>query len=96
MDESLLVTFILSPPKEIDEVLETQRTQVVADILGLDFLELEILNQDLLADDDSQWQTQLDIDFLAGDFLINVLDQINKILAQEFLSQPQMYLLRKQ
>ena len=68
-------------------MVETQRTQVVADILGLDFLELEILNQDLLANDDSQWQTQLDIDFLAGDFLIDVLDQINKILAQEFLSQ---------
>ena len=88
MDESFIGNLlILSPPKEIDEVQETQRTQVVADILGLDFLELEILNQDLLADDESQWQTQLDIDFLAGDFLIDVLDQINKILAQEFLSQ---------
>ena len=88
MDESFIGNLlILSPPKEIDEVQETQRTQVVADILGLDFLELEILNQDLLAEDDSQWQTQLDIDFLAGDFLIDVLDQINKILAQEFLSQ---------
>ena len=88
MDESFIGNLlILSPPKEIDEVVETQRTKVVADILGLDFLELEILNQDLLANDDSQWQTQLDIDFLAGDFLIDVLDQINKILAQEFLSQ---------
>lgn len=88
MDESFIGNLlILSPPKEIDEVQETQRTQIVADILGLDFLELDILNQDLLANDDTQWQTQLDIDFLAGDFLIDVLDEINKILAQEFLSQ---------
>ena len=88
MDESFIGNLlILSPPKEIDEVQETQRTQVVADILGLDFLEIEILNQDLLAEDSNQWQTQLDIDFLAGDFLIDVLDQINKILAAEFLSE---------
>ena len=38
MDESFIGNLlILSPPKEIDEVVETQRTKVVADILGLIF-----------------------------------------------------------
>ena len=88
----LLVTCLYFP-LEIDEVVETQRTQVVADILGLDFLELEI-RPHLLADDDSPRQTQLDID-LAGDFLINVLDPTYQDTCTRVFVQLQMCLLKR-
>lgn len=88
IDESLLGNLlIVSPPREIDEAEDQQSAQTMADILGLDFLEIDVLDQDLLAQDEQQWQTELDIDFLAGDFLGDVLAQLNKILAAEFLSE---------
>ena len=88
IDESLLGNLlIVSPPRELDEAEDEQSAQSMADILGLDFLEIDVLDQDLLANDEQQWQTELDIDFLAGDFLGDVLAQLNKILAAEFLSE---------
>ena len=88
INESLLGNLlIVSPPREIDKVDDQASAQRMADILGLDFLEIDVLDQDLLAQNDQQWQTELDIDFLAGDFLGDVLAQINKILSAEFLSE---------
>jgi len=88
IDESLLGNLlIVSPPREIEEAEDQQSAQTMADVLGLDFLEIDVLDQDLLANDEEQWQTELDIDFLAGDFLGDVLAQLNKILAAEFLSE---------
>jgi hypothetical protein len=71
----------------LDEAEDEASAQTMADVLGLDFLEIDVLDQDLLANDEQQWQTELDIDFLAGDFLGDVLAQLNKILAAEFLSE---------
>ena len=97
IDESLLGNLlIVSPPREIDDLEDEQSVQSVADILGLDFLEIDVLDQDLLAQDDQQWQTELDIDFLAGDFLGDVLAQLNKILAAEFLSELTDVFVKKQ
>ena len=88
INESLLGNLlIVSPPREINKVDDQASAQKMADILGLDFLEIDVLDQDLLAQNDQQWQTELDIDFLAGDFLGDVLAQINKILSTEFLSE---------
>lgn len=88
LDESFIGNLlILAPPKEMTQALETERAQDTADILGLDFLEINVLETDYLQDDEDQWQTQLDIDFLAGDFLGDVLAQINKVLSNQFLSQ---------
>ena len=88
IDESLLGNLlIVSPPREIEEAEDEASAQTMADVLGLDFLEIDVLDQDLLANDEEQWQTELDIDFLAGDFLGDVLAQLNKILAAEFLSE---------
>ena len=87
-DESLIGNMlILSPPQEIKEAEEEQRVQAVADILKIDFLEFAELNMDYLAVEEDKWYTELDVDFLAGDFLANVLDQVNKILAAQFLDQ---------
>lgn len=97
IDESLLGNLlIVSPPREIDDLEDEQSVRSVADILGLDFLEIDVLDQDLLAQDDEQWQTELDIDFLAGDFLGDVLAQLNKILAAEFLSELTDVFVKKQ
>ena len=86
-DESFLSNLlIVSPPREFDDLEDEESVKTMADILGLDFLEIDVLNQDLLAEDQEQWQTELDIDFLAGDFLGDVLAQLNKVLAAEFLS----------
>lgn len=87
-DESFLSNLlIVSPPREFDDIEDEESVQTMADVLGLDFLEIDVLDQDLLAEDQEQWQTELDIDFLAGDFLGDVLAQLNKILAAEFLSE---------
>ena len=87
-DESFLSNLlIVSPPREFDDLEDEASVQTMADILGLDFLEIDVLDKDLLAEDQEQWQTELDIDFLAGDFLGDVLAQLNKILAAEFLSE---------
>src|SRR5210317_1356767 len=45
------------------------------------------LNRDLLATKDDDNFEELDIDYLAQDFLADVLDQINKVLAESFLSE---------
>lgn len=88
LDESLIGNLlILSPPQEIEEAEEEQRVRAVADILKIDFLEFAELNVDYLAVEEDKWYTELDIDFLAGDFLADVLDQVNKILAAQFLDQ---------
>jgi hypothetical protein len=87
-DESFLSNLlIVSPPREFDDLEDEASVQTMADILGLDFLEIDVLDKDLLAEDQEQWQTELDIDFLAGDFLGDVLAQLNKILQAEFLSE---------
>jgi len=87
-DESFLSNLlIVSPPRELDDLEDEASVQSMADILGLDFLEIDVLDKDLLAEDQQQWQTELDIDFLAGDFLGDVLEQLNKILQAEFLSE---------
>jgi hypothetical protein len=87
-DESFLSNLlIVSPPREFDDLEDVASVQTMADILGLDFLEIDVLDKDLLAEDQEQWQTELDIDFLAGDFLGDVLAQLNKVLAAEFLSE---------
>jgi hypothetical protein len=44
---------------------------------------------DYLAEDEDKWFTELDVDYLAGDFLADVLDQVNKVLAAQFLDQLQ-------
>jgi len=88
INESLIGNLlIISPPREFDDLEDESSVKTMADILGLDFLEIDVLDQDLLAEDQEQWQTELDIDFLAGDFLGDVLAQLNKILAAEFLSE---------
>jgi SAM-dependent methyltransferase len=88
IDESMISNLlILSPPKELDPNEQRGDVEERADVLNIDFLEIDVLNEDLLATEESDTFTELDIDYLAGDFLADVLDQINKVLAAQFLEE---------
>ena len=88
IDESMISNLlILSPPKELDKSMARENAENRADVLNIDFLAIDVLNEDLLAPSEDETFTELDIDFLSGDFLADILDQINKILAAEFLSE---------
>lgn len=68
---------IVNPPQTIQE--ETDESNAVADsILDVDFLEFDELDQDELEQDDLEY-TELDIDYLAGNFLEDLLDVIQEV-----------------
>jgi hypothetical protein len=78
---------ILSPPSNLNKDEAVEEKKAVADVLDIDFLEIDVLNEDLLAVKDDEDFEELDVDYLSQDFLADVLDQINKVLAESFLSQ---------
>lgn len=78
---------ILSPPSNLNKDEAVEEKKAVADVLDIDFLEIDVLNEDLLAVKDDENFEELDVDYLAQDFLADVLDQINAVLAQSFLSE---------
>src|SRR6056300_1070753 len=88
VDESMISNLlILSPPSNLNRDEAVEEKKAVADVLDIDFLEIDVLNEDLLATKDDDNFEELDIDYLAQDFLADVLDQINKVLAESFLSE---------
>src|SRR5210317_1636579 len=83
VNESMISNLlILSPPKNLNTEDNANERKAVADVLDID-----ILNEDLLAVKDDTDFEELDVDYLAQDFLSDVLDAINKVLAESFLSQ---------
>jgi hypothetical protein len=77
LDESFINNLlIITPPKQIDDEKNREAIKAVANILDLDLLVFEELNTDYLAEGEAdRWQTDLDFDPLAGDFLFDALDQ---------------------
>src|SRR6056300_488832 len=77
LDESFINNLlIITPPKQIDDEMNRDAIKAVANILDLDLLVFEELNRDYLAEGEAdRWQTDLDFDPLAGDFLFDALDQ---------------------
>tara|TARA_R110001592_G_scaffold8778_1_gene47474 strand:- start:98 stop:1186 length:1089 start_codon:yes stop_codon:yes gene_type:complete len=69
---------IVSPPEE--KQLETNESSATASssILDTDFLDFDELEQDDLAEDDLEYQ-ELDIDYLATNFLEDLLDVIQEV-----------------
>jgi len=59
----------------------------VADALDIDFLQFDDLEVDHLEEDESQFSTGLEIDFLEQNFLADILKQINKELAKAMRSE---------
>src|SRR6056300_1074375 len=77
LDESFINNLlIITPPKQIDDEMNRDAIKDVANLLDLDLLVFEELNTDYLAEGEAdRWQTDLDFDPLAGDFLFDALDQ---------------------
>ena len=87
VDENLLNQLILlrkRTPYEDEEMVIKKRQREMYDFLGLDFLEFDGLDQDLLNVDDI-WVTALDeTDHLLGELLYDMLDQLNAALMAMF------------
>ena len=86
-DESFLTQLIIlrkRNPYEEEEVIIKKKAAAMYDFLGLDFLEFDGLDQDLLNVDDL-WVTALDeTDHLLGELLYDMLDQLNAALMAIF------------
>ena len=88
LDESMISNLlIISRPREIDEQMTNNRYNAVANALDIDFLEFDELEKDALEEEVEGWATGLDIDFLEQNFLVDILDQINKELAKQMQSE---------
>jgi len=73
IDNALIVT--PPQPKELEESQEEGAS--AANLLDVNFLEFNELEEDALAEDDLEY-TELDIDYLAGNFLEDLLDVIQE------------------
>ena len=77
---------IVSQPKEIETAVEEEKLKAVANALDLDFLKFDELEVELLEVEEEEF-TGLDVDFLDQDFLVDILDQLNKQLAVQMQSE---------
>lgn len=75
---------IITPPSEIDEQEALDIVKRIATVLDLDLLVFEELGRDYLAElEEDQWQTDLDFDPLAVDFLYDALERSLAAIQQE-------------
>ena len=79
IDESMINNLlIVQKPKAIEEAQEKQdRLNTVASALDIDFLEFNDLEVDALEEETEKFANELDMDFLIGDFLQDLLVVIN-------------------
>ena len=89
LDEDMINNLlIVAQPKEIeDQVEEEKKLKQIANALDIDFLKFDDLDVDLLETEDDDATSQLDIDFLDQDFLVDILAQLNKQLALQIRSE---------
>ena len=88
LDEEMIGNLlIISKPAEIEKMQKEEGLNEVADALDIDFLQFDDLEIDYLEEDESQFKTGLDIDFLEQNFLADILAQINKELAKAMRSE---------
>ena len=88
LDEEMIGNLlIVSKPAQIEQMQNEEGLNEVADALDIDFLQFDDLEIDYLEEDESQFATGLDIDFLELNFLADILAQINKELAKAMRSE---------
>ena len=88
LDEEMIGNLlIISKPAEIEQMQNEEGLNEVADALDIDFLQFDDLEVDYLEEDESQFATGLDIDFLEQNFLVDILKQLNKELAKQMRSE---------
>jgi hypothetical protein len=78
---------IITPPKKLEEAIEEEKFRATANALDLDFLKFDDLEVDMLEVEEDEYASALDIDFLDQDFLVDILDQLNKQLALQMRSE---------
>lgn len=79
---------IIRKPVYDEEEMEMRRVKSLTDFLGLDFLTFDELNTNYFAESEKDlWMTDLDIDFLAQNYLVDVLEQLNDMLARLMMGQ---------
>jgi len=83
LNESLINNLLIvqKPPKLEDAIEQEEKLKVVANALDLDFLKFDELEVDLLETEEDAEATALEIDFLDQNFLVDILEQLNKQLA---------------
>ena len=89
LDEDMINNLlIVAQPKEIEnQVEEEKKLRQIANALDIDFLKFDDLEVDLLEAEEDDAVSQLDIDFLDQDFLVDILEQLNKQLALQIRSE---------
>ena len=88
LDEEMIGNLlIISKPAAIEQMQNEEGLNEVADALDIDFLQFDDLEVDHLEEDESQFKTGLEIDFLEQNFLADILAQINKELAKAMRSE---------
>ena len=84
MIDALLIVRKKTPWVEDEEEWKKAKKQT-ADILGIDYLEFEGLDVEVFQNQEEIWHTELDeTDFMLGDLLIDILEQLNIQLAELF------------
>jgi hypothetical protein len=83
LDESLINNLlIVQKPAKLEDAIEQEaKLKVIANALDIDFLKFNDLEVDLLETEEDEANTALDIDFLDQDFLVDILEQLNRQLA---------------
>jgi len=88
IDESYINNLlIISKPREIEEAIQNEELNKVANALDIDFLKFEELERDYLEIEEDEYATILDVDFLDQDFLGDILQQLNEQLALQMRSE---------
>ena len=88
LDEEMIGNLlIVSKPAEIQEMQDAEGLNEVANALDIDFLQFDDLEVDYLEEDEDQFVTGLEIDFLEQNFLVDILKQLNKELAKQMRSE---------
>src|SRR6056300_747487 len=89
LDEDLINNLLIvkRPAKLVDAIKQDKILNGVANALDIDFLKFDDLDVDLLETEEDEYATALDIDFLEQNFLVDILDQLNKQLALQMRSE---------
>ena len=88
IDESYINNLlIISKPREIEQAMQNEELNKVANALDIDFLKFEELERDYLEVEEDEYATILDIDFLDQNFLGDILEQLNIQLALQMRSE---------
>ena len=88
IDESYINNLlIISKPREIEEAIQNEELNKVANALDIDFLKFEELERDYLEIEEDEYATILDVDFLDQNFLGDILEQLNRQLALQMRSE---------